>query len=58
MWVITCFSAIIIVAIVEKLITNHIDRIGNTSHSSTRKLHKDFHRALLAMLSSVLQTQS
>ncbi|KAH7719722.1 SRJ-4 protein [Aphelenchoides avenae] len=56
MWFCTCNFAISIVAIVEVLITRYFSRIGNNSHQSTKKLHKDFHRALLAMAITPLVT--
>lgn len=50
MWFVTCIGAIVVVAIVEMKIASHFVGMGSTSHSSTRKMHKDFHRALLAMV--------
>ncbi|KAH7706294.1 hypothetical protein AAVH_26486 [Aphelenchoides avenae] len=56
MWFCTCLFAISIVTIVEVLIKSYFASIGNTSHQSTKKLHKDFHRALLAMAITPLVT--
>ncbi|KAH7708775.1 hypothetical protein AAVH_23969 [Aphelenchoides avenae] len=50
MWFCTCFLAISIVIVVEFKIKAYFSSIGGVSHQSTKKLHKDFHRALLAMV--------
>ncbi|KAH7711609.1 hypothetical protein AAVH_21077 [Aphelenchoides avenae] len=54
MWFTTCGCAIVIVVVVEV----HIKRFfgAHAPHQSTKKLHKDFHRALLAMAMTPLVT--
>ncbi|KAH7716166.1 hypothetical protein AAVH_16426 [Aphelenchoides avenae] len=47
-WVGTCFASIIIVVVVELKIVRYLKRT-DISHDATKKMHKEFHRALLAM---------
>ncbi|KAH7701306.1 CRE-STR-2 protein [Aphelenchoides avenae] len=50
MWSVSCVGGSVVVIIFEMKIKRHFDSMGsNMSHNSTRKMHKDFHRALLAM---------
>ncbi|KAI1707097.1 serpentine type 7TM GPCR chemoreceptor srd domain-containing protein [Ditylenchus destructor] len=45
----TCTASTIIVIWSEIAITKRFRQMGNPSHNTTRRLHKEFHRALLAM---------
>ncbi|KAH7709032.1 hypothetical protein AAVH_23701 [Aphelenchoides avenae] len=49
MWSVSCVGGAIVVAVSETKIRRHFASIGNVSHNNTRRMHKDFHRALLAM---------
>ena len=50
MWSVTCVGGAICVAVSETKITRHMAAMGDMSHDNTRRMHKDFHRALLAMV--------
>lgn len=51
MWSVSCVGGSIVVITFETKIKRHFDSMGSSmSHNSTRKMHKDFHRALLAMV--------
>ncbi|KAI1698449.1 serpentine type 7TM GPCR chemoreceptor srd domain-containing protein [Ditylenchus destructor] len=54
-WTFTCTASIFIVIWCEKRIAHEI---GQPTHSATRKMHKEFHRALLAMAICPLFTTS
>ncbi|KAH7712523.1 7TM GPCR protein [Aphelenchoides avenae] len=59
LWTFSCTSSIIAVAIFETKIKRHFNALRNTvSHDRTRQMHKDFHRALLAMGICPLMTTS
>ncbi|KAH7716628.1 hypothetical protein AAVH_15911 [Aphelenchoides avenae] len=50
MWNVSCLTSIFLVAVLEVKIKRYVDNMGGVAHQSTRKMHKDFHRALLAMV--------
>ncbi|KAH7704231.1 hypothetical protein AAVH_28576 [Aphelenchoides avenae] len=60
MWAVTCTAAIVIVVIVEIRITAYFSNLAssNASRSATRKMHQDFHKALLAMAITPLVTST
>ncbi|KAI1695327.1 serpentine type 7TM GPCR chemoreceptor srd domain-containing protein [Ditylenchus destructor] len=49
LWIITCSASIFIVIWCEKRIIKSFKQFGRPTQASTQKMHKDFHRALLAM---------
>ncbi|KAI1704814.1 GNS1/SUR4 family domain-containing protein [Ditylenchus destructor] len=49
LWAFTSFASIIIVIWCEKMISRHFNHMGNPTHRATQRMHKEFHRALLAM---------
>ncbi|KAI1703771.1 serpentine type 7TM GPCR chemoreceptor srd domain-containing protein [Ditylenchus destructor] len=49
LWTTTCFGSIAIVIWCEKRIMNCFGEWGSPTSFATRKMHKEFHRALLAM---------
>jgi hypothetical protein len=53
-WVIFWFSTsalgVIIVVFCEYKIFRHLKAFGDATHDQTKRLHKEFHRALLAMV--------
>ncbi|KAI1695225.1 serpentine type 7TM GPCR chemoreceptor srd domain-containing protein [Ditylenchus destructor] len=48
-WATTCSVSIFIVIWCERNIIKHFNRYGNPTHANTQRMHKEFHRALLAM---------
>ncbi|KAI1713020.1 serpentine type 7TM GPCR chemoreceptor srd domain-containing protein [Ditylenchus destructor] len=49
LWTTTCLSSIFIVIWCEKSIVKHFQQFGHLMNKNTQKMHKEFHRALLAM---------
>ncbi|KAI1694480.1 serpentine type 7TM GPCR chemoreceptor str domain-containing protein [Ditylenchus destructor] len=49
LWTVTCCATIAIVILCEKKIVAHFRQQGNPTHSTTQRMHTEFHRALLAM---------
>ncbi|KAI1711414.1 serpentine type 7TM GPCR chemoreceptor str domain-containing protein [Ditylenchus destructor] len=49
LWITTCSVSIFIVIWCERKIIKHFKRHGNPTHAKTQRMHKEFHRALLAM---------
>ncbi|KAI1701608.1 serpentine type 7TM GPCR chemoreceptor srd domain-containing protein [Ditylenchus destructor] len=49
LWVCTCTASIVIVIWCEKKISKHFKNLGSPMHSTTQRMHTEFHRALLAM---------
>ncbi|KAI1693625.1 serpentine type 7TM GPCR chemoreceptor srd domain-containing protein [Ditylenchus destructor] len=49
LWTFTCTASIFIVIWCEKKIVKNVSQFGQATHSNTRRMHKEFHRALLAM---------
>ncbi|KAH7716632.1 hypothetical protein AAVH_15915 [Aphelenchoides avenae] len=58
MWNVSCLTSIFLVAVLEVKIKRYVDNMGGVAHQSTRKMHRDFHRALLAMAICPLITSS
>ncbi|KAH7710499.1 hypothetical protein AAVH_22203 [Aphelenchoides avenae] len=58
MWNISCLTSIFLVAVLEIKIKRYVDNMGEASHQGTRKMHRDFHRALLAMAICPLVTSA
>ncbi|KAH7709308.1 7TM GPCR protein [Aphelenchoides avenae] len=58
MWTVSCLGSTAIVAIFELKIKKYFDAMGAASHTGTRKMHRDFHRALMAMAICPLITTS
>ncbi|KAI1691902.1 serpentine type 7TM GPCR chemoreceptor str domain-containing protein [Ditylenchus destructor] len=49
LWTVTCCATIFVVILCEKKIAKNVRRHGNPTHSTTQRMHTEFHRALLAM---------
>ncbi|KAI1703019.1 serpentine type 7TM GPCR chemoreceptor srd domain-containing protein [Ditylenchus destructor] len=49
LWAITATASIFIVVWCERKIARHFRQLGRPTHDTTQKMHKEFHRALLAM---------
>ncbi|KAH7716633.1 hypothetical protein AAVH_15916 [Aphelenchoides avenae] len=58
MWVGSCVINITSVTVAEIKIKRYVDNMGEVSHQGTRKMHRDFHRALLAMAICPLVTSA
>lgn len=50
MWFCTCVFTVSTVVVVELAMKNFFS-LGRVSHESTKQMHKEFHQALLAMVS-------
>lgn len=50
LWALACFISIAIVAVSERKIVKNFSAMGNAVHEKTRRMHKEFHKALLAMV--------
>ncbi|KAI1701403.1 serpentine type 7TM GPCR chemoreceptor str domain-containing protein [Ditylenchus destructor] len=58
LWTTTSGASIFIVIWCEKMIAKNFNKLGDLSQASTRRMHKEFHRALLAMAICPLFTTS
>lgn len=55
MWLVTCFGTTMIVIVIELQIRASIrSQVDTLTHGSTKRMHSDFHRALLAMVGLTL----
>ncbi|KAH7708529.1 hypothetical protein AAVH_24208 [Aphelenchoides avenae] len=57
-WTTACTISMVVVALFEVKIKRHLGAMGSATHDATRKMHKEFHRALLAMAICPLITTS
>ncbi|KAH7698953.1 hypothetical protein AAVH_33948, partial [Aphelenchoides avenae] len=48
MWTFTCVSVMVVVIFCEYRIVKHF-RLTGKNHDNTKQMHKEFHRAILAM---------
>ncbi|KAI1697277.1 serpentine type 7TM GPCR chemoreceptor str domain-containing protein [Ditylenchus destructor] len=55
-WTLTCTASIGIVYWCEKKMVMYVKQLGKPTHGNTQRLHKEFHRALLAMAITPLLT--
>ncbi|KAI1704900.1 serpentine type 7TM GPCR chemoreceptor srd domain-containing protein [Ditylenchus destructor] len=56
LWTLTCTVGIVTVYWYEKKMVMYVKQFGRPTHGDTQKLHKEFHRALLAMAITPLIT--